>query len=166
MLNELHIQGYQRLRFASGPVPAGGHWRIFITTAEHLKVFEGQTYGPADEDLAAEHRSSWGPGNVYFGWEDTSTFKARELAERFKLKFPRICEEGRGRDWEYAGWFSELVGVAEGGFVPLTNFYDYTPEGFRDFEVHWWGHDDHVLPAPFPSAPDEKMATILKFQKP
>jgi hypothetical protein len=30
-------------------------------------------------------------------------------------RFPVAAESGRGRDWEYAGWLAELVGVLQQG---------------------------------------------------
>jgi hypothetical protein len=50
------------------------------------------------------------------------------------VRFPTICEEGRGRDWAYAGWLSELIGVLEKmpGALPLVlDEYNYDPEALR-----------------------------------
>ena len=56
----------------------------------------------------------------YFGWEDATTASARELADLFIERFPEICGQGHGRDWEYAGWFVEMVGLAEVGYFPIA----------------------------------------------
>lgn len=46
-------------------------------------------------------------------------------------RLPRICEEGSGRDWEYAGWLSELSGHASRTrqlpFV-LAEYFEPDPE--------------------------------------
>lgn len=36
---------------------------------------------------------------------------------RFIAVFPRLAERGAGRDWAYAGWLTELLGVVEQGDV-------------------------------------------------
>lgn len=153
MLHELHVQGFQRLRFAAGPVPAGGHWRISIAPAEMLQYIGGEIARPEEDIWNAEHRGNWGDGNHFFGWKDATTANAWELAKLFQDRFPRICERGKGRDWAYAGWFQELLGVAEQGFLPMTNRSDqYLPE-FLCGEVHW-GTEKSIDPIPpFPRPP-------------
>jgi hypothetical protein len=38
------------------------------------------------------------------------------LAATFLERFPQLCESGRGSDWVYAGWFVEMLGLAERGW--------------------------------------------------
>jgi hypothetical protein len=54
---------------------------------------------------------------------------ARELADKFEVRFREITEAGRGRDWAYAGWYVEMLGVAERGDLPVSyaDWYD-TPD--------------------------------------
>ena len=33
---------------------------------------------------------------------------------------PEICEKARLRDWEYAGWYVEMLGFAERGEMPVA----------------------------------------------
>jgi len=49
----------------------------------------------------------------YFGWKDTDNDGYRDLAEKFKARFPRLCKRGQGRDWPYAGWLVELIGTID-----------------------------------------------------
>lgn len=53
--------------------------------------------------------------NAYFNWQDAKNDNARKLAEKFIERFPDVAEQGRGRDWIYAGWLAELVGRLEQG---------------------------------------------------
>ena len=152
MLHELHSRGLQRLRFASGPEPGGRGWQIFITPAHYVRMQNQQIYPPLDPTLSAEHRSSWGEAECYFRWEDVAGLGAKKLADRFVQRFPKLCLEGHGKDWAYAGWFSELLGIAENGCLPLTNNHDQHYLEFKNHEVHWWGEDLDTGP-PFPPAP-------------
>ena len=69
-------------------------------------------------ELSKAHTAISDAGN-YFGWDDAAHDDARTLAEKFIFRFPEISHAGKGRDWEYAGWLSELVGFLEqGDFVP------------------------------------------------
>ena len=31
-----------------------------------------------------------------------------------------MCAKGKGRDWLYAGWFFEMLGIAEQGVLPVA----------------------------------------------
>jgi hypothetical protein len=61
-----------------------------------------------------------GMDNEFFGWTDAKEFTARELAEMFLVEFADIAELSRGRDWEYAGWYTEMLGFAERGELPVA----------------------------------------------
>jgi hypothetical protein len=45
-------------------------------------------------------------------------------ADTFLERFPRLCDAGRGADWLYASWFVEMLGIAEGGWFPVS-YADY-----------------------------------------
>jgi hypothetical protein len=62
--------------------------------------------------------------NCYFEWGDAKKDSATGLAKKFKERFPEIAELGRGRDWEYAGWYVEMLGFAERGAFPVA-YGDY-----------------------------------------
>ncbi len=57
-------------------------------------------------------------------WKDRTTANARQLADTFVERFPEIAEAGKGWDWPYAGWFVEMLGVAEAGYFPYV-YADY-----------------------------------------
>lgn len=116
MLSELHRLGYQNLRGMPYMNPLGFRFAIAPKA-----VF-------ADNGIAIPAAALCGEGGRvaitgagdYFGWTDTSGNDARALADKFVERFPAIAGEGEGRDWEYAGWLSELVGFLEGGdMVPI-----------------------------------------------
>jgi hypothetical protein len=49
-------------------------------------------------------------GQECFGWQEAGHCTPEGLAELFVERFRAVCEAGRGRDWEYAGWLTELIG--------------------------------------------------------
>jgi hypothetical protein len=63
--------------------------------------------------------------NHYFEWRDAVDATARQLAALFIERFPQIAARGQGRDWTYAGWFTEMLGVAERGYLPMA-FNDWS----------------------------------------
>lgn len=38
----------------------------------------------------------------------------------FVERFPTIAERSLGEDWPYAGWYVEMLGVAESGHFPMA----------------------------------------------
>ena len=90
--------------------------------------------------------SSAGGGNYYFDWQDAKGDNARSLAEKFLLRFPDVAKRSIGRDWNYAGWLSELIGVLEGGdWLPVTQ-WEYmigTPDQL-DFLPIWSVSEENI----------------------
>ena len=41
------------------------------------------------------------------------------MANKFIERFPDLVRNGEGRDWNYAGWFVEMLGFAEKGAFPI-----------------------------------------------
>jgi hypothetical protein len=109
MVSELHRLGYQRLRIMPYEYPLA--WRLGIGPAE---IFS-QTNGAYVETYELEQLAVYSSASEtsYFQWTDAHTDNARQLAEKFLLRFPSLCERAKGRDWAYAGWLSELLGVLE-----------------------------------------------------
>jgi len=75
-----------------------------------------------------------GAGNEYFGWKDAAEDNARQLALKFAERFPTIVAQSQGRDWEYVGWYLEMLGWAEAGHFPQVEFpgletFDPPPAG-------------------------------------
>lgn len=109
MVSELHRLGYQRVRFMPHEHPLA--FRIAIAPAHLFSRNNGAHLVDFDEDLHIQYSSA--SGAEYFGWKDATTDNSRQLAEKFIQRYPKICAEGAGRDWEYAGWLCELLGALE-----------------------------------------------------
>ena len=125
MVGELHKRGYQRLRAVPAMSGSGMHWRCMVTPASNtLRTHGGHLATWEYEGGPVASYSSGGDGNEYFGWTDRKAASARELADTFLERFPEICKASRGADWLYAGWFVELLGVAEQGWFPFL-YADY-----------------------------------------
>jgi hypothetical protein len=112
MVHELHKVGYQRIRIFPQEAGSGAHWRCSITSAGNI---EANGYMPIrwDDDLVARYTSA--SGARYFDWPDAETCSARQLAALFLERFPHIAQDGEGRDWLYAGWLTDFLGLMENG---------------------------------------------------
>lgn len=113
MVHELHKAGYQLLRISPGLSPSGIHWRCPITCAANVKP---DGFSVINSDTASGlfvPYTSAEPG--CFGWADAEHMVARELAARFLSEFQPLAQAGFGRDWPYAGWLTEVLGVVERG---------------------------------------------------
>ncbi|GLC27763.1 hypothetical protein [Roseisolibacter agri] len=128
MVHELHKRGYQRLRVMPGMSPSGGYWRCNVTPASNIL----RTHGAMARDFTAltAHYTS-GMENEYFGWQDARTDSARVLADKFVERFPEIAAAAVGRDWAYVGWYTEMLGIAEQGYLPVAyaDWWDPLPPG-------------------------------------
>ncbi len=139
MVHELHKAGYQLIRISPGLSPSGLHWRCPITCAANIAPdgFSIKAASPAT-GLFVPYTSA-DPG--YFGWTDAAAFSARQLAVRFLHAFPLLAQAGLGRDWAYAGWLTEALGVVEQG-----NTSDY-PVFYADYPLDL---DARSVPRPPP----------------
>ena len=124
-VHELHRAGYQLVRFSSGMAPSGLYWRCSITHAGNMSDDGLRIVNPSLREEVASY--STGSQDRYFDWSDTPGCTAKELALLFAERFPQIVQMGRGRDWAYAGWLTEIIGRAErGGPSGLPVFFaDY-----------------------------------------
>ncbi len=120
MVAELHKRGYQRLRVVPCIAPSGAFWRCWVTPASNILRTHGAHLASWDCDDSTMALYSSGQGNEFFGWSDRKTATARKLADTFLERFPKICEASRGADWAYAGWFVEMLGLAELGWFPIV----------------------------------------------
>ncbi|WP_076600580.1 hypothetical protein [Aromatoleum tolulyticum] len=122
MVSELHRMGFQRLRIMPYEHPLA--WRLAVAPRDGFSLRNGASL----KDNAWEGvpiYSSAGGGNCYFDWQDAKSDNARALAEKFLLRFADVAKRGAGRDWQYAGWLSELVGVLEGGDLLPVTMWEY-----------------------------------------
>jgi len=119
MVHELHKLGYQRLAIFSGMAPSGLCWRCRMVPYDSIfKSPEGNLdiYG-SDAGLVAEYSS--GESNNYFCWADAKSDSARQLAEKFLDRFPRLAEAGFGENFKYSGWLNLMLGRSESGDLPV-----------------------------------------------
>ena len=124
MVHELHKRGYQRLRIVPGISPSGMFWRVSIDPISNIL----RTNGAMDlKTLRRAARYTMADENTYFNWKDARRDTARALADKFVQRFPNLIREGEGRDWAYAGWYVEMLGVAEKGALPVS-YEDYGTE--------------------------------------
>lgn len=145
MVSELHRLGYQRLRIM--PYVHPNAWRLAVAPAEFFSERNG-AYIPVSKltDRNVAIYSAAGDGEAYFDWSDAKGNDARELAEKFIERFPDIAAQGKGRDWAYAGWLSELVGFLEQGDWLPTVEWEYmtgSPDDLRELPV-WLAQADNL----------------------
>lgn len=126
MLGELHKMGFQRLRFHTQDRGIGPE--LFINSADR---FRGE-HGAKMCNWEGYVIYVFGMENRYFGWTDATTDTTRQLAAKFMVRFPELTERGRGSDWAYAGWFQQVLGLAERGYFPLVlvDWSTDTPDGY------------------------------------
>lgn len=150
MVCELHRLGYQRLRIMPYFYPLA--YRVAIGAAEHFSDRNG-AYSAQLHDVAYAGYTS-ASGNHFFGWEDARDDTARQLAEKFILRFPEVASSGYGRDWAYAGWLAELMGVLERHealpFV-IEEYYPTPPEQLDHLPL--WRRDGATGKFELPPAP-------------
>lgn len=117
MVGELHKRGYQRLRVMPFVYDLGT-WRLALGPDSWFLPM-GLVMHPDGWAKAPQYSSA--AENEPFGWVDAKQDDARALAEKFITRFPELAREAVGRDWAYAGWFAELMGWVEAGYLPFSN---------------------------------------------
>lgn len=135
MVSELHRLGYQRLRIMPYLHPLA--WRLAIGPADVFSRRNGAWLEDQHFDNCVVYSSA--SETSYFDWKDTHTDNARQLADKFVLRFPELCERGRGRDWAYAGWLSELLGALEREHaVPfiMEEYFEPAPQHLTYLPLH------------------------------
>ena len=125
MVHELHKLGFQRLRIMPGMAPSGLAWRCSILPRSQVLKNHG-AWGVAWNQFGPNYTSA--AGNHYFDWDNATRDNARQLAAKFLARFPDVAALGEGRDWEYAGWFVEMLGHAERGAFPVAYQEYATPD--------------------------------------
>lgn len=123
MVSELHKRGLQLLRIQTSLAPSGMHWRVEIRPGQYFAYTENEATLSGNADDFAHY--STGDGTQYFGWTDAEADNARALADKFEERFRWMSSMGQGRDWKYAGWYQELLGRCERGFLPVE-YADFT----------------------------------------
>lgn len=118
-VHELHKQGYQDLVVYCPMAPSGTSWRCSLLPFDRVQ-WDGSKWSelPGHGFESARH-SSGDAGNEYFGWVDARADTARGLAEKIKLRFPRLMAKTKRLNFEYSGWFTYMLGEAEQGHLPI-----------------------------------------------
>ena len=150
LVHELHKQGYQLLRICPGMSPSGCAWRCSVTPRSNALRSNGAMLKNWKCDVA--HYTS-AQGNEYFGWQDAQHDKVRQLAEKFKERFPRIVEASFGDDWNYAGWYVRMLGLAESEKFPIA-YADWYPAPDPRF-LPLTSNENLLLPPPPGDAADD-----------
>ena len=117
IVHEFHKQGYQLLRISPGMAPSGCYWRCAITPKSNILRSHGAMLCDW-EGLVAPYSSS--QDNQYFGWNDAMQDDVKQLATKFRQRFPEIVNSSRGDDWSYTGWYVRMLGYAERGMFPIA----------------------------------------------
>jgi hypothetical protein len=174
MVGELHRMGFQLLRIAPYEYPLA--WRCTVAPKLACSQINGAF---VVEDMGQWPTYSSASENHYFGWRDAETDDARALAAKFIARFPEVVEAGKGRDWAYAGWLVELLGVLERhpGLMPIVvaEDFDTPPQRLTELPLRLYGDGSgsSALPTGFPLPPpglaaDSEVANVWDdfFQAP
>lgn len=114
LLQELHQQGYQKLRWYSYVAPNGLFLRCHITTEDNLQ------YNEDCVGIKNIKEDTWADS---FGIPSTGN-DVKSLVEEFKEELKCFIDKGKGEDPEYARWFDDLVEKAkEGKFPKYSEIY-------------------------------------------
>lgn len=116
MVHEAHKRGYQLLRIMPGLSPSGMHWRCSIFPAQSASG----THGAMVAHDQPQARYTTADGRRYFGWRDAADVGPRTLCAMFLARYPEIADRAHGRDYEYAGWFVELLGHVDSSIFPIS----------------------------------------------
>ncbi|MCU1615831.1 MAG: hypothetical protein JWO98_3371 [Frankiales bacterium] len=150
---ELHKRGYQLLRVSPGLSPSGTHWRCTLAPATLFPPDDGARLRAVDPGDARVLLYSTGQDNAYFGWDNLAARRvsARELADEIEARCPQLLAAAAGRDWAYAGWFAEMLGVAERGGFPSA--YDDDPGDWPEGQLQVLSFDRDGAPGWLPAPP-------------
>jgi len=117
MVYRLHERGYQRLRIAPGLSPSGVYWRCSIAPVTNMLQGDGAMLADFD-GLAALYTT--GQGQQFFDWPDAVGASPDRLADMFPERFADIAAAGFGSDWQYAGWYQEMLRMTEPDALPFA----------------------------------------------
>ena len=118
MVAELHKRGFQRLRVMPH-IYGGSIWRLVLGPCDWFSNRMGVAMTVDGLERAPQYSSM--SENRPFEWHDAEKDDARALASKMVERFPELLSASVGQDWEYAGWFVELIGWVEAGFLPFIN---------------------------------------------
>ncbi|MEO1984068.1 MAG: hypothetical protein ABGX22_24085 [Pirellulaceae bacterium] len=152
MVHELHKRGYQLLRIVPGLNASGTSWRCGVTPRSNTLKSHGAM--SATYDRMAKYTSA--SENQYFEWTDATTDTARQLADKFVDRFPEIVSDAQGRDWEYCGWYVQMLGFADRKAFPIA-YCDFMDDGLRHQKIlQTFPETTRELPFPPPGDAEER----------
>lgn len=146
-VHSLHRRGFQHLRIQ----PQGGtteeDWCVSI-----IAVPEAQAGPHGDTELLHRARD----GDASFGWEAARGVSADDLATMMLERAHDLCRAGRGRDWAYAGWYTEMLGHLLDGALPSASGLAQSPhvEPPPGPKIQYGNLGESGLPAPPAPQPD------------
>lgn len=155
IVHELHKRGYQLLRICPGMNSSGTAWRVGITPVTNICRDNGAYWADWDKpELVAIYSS--GQEKHYFDWTDATEDKVPMLAAKFRERYPRLVAKSEGRDWEYVGWYVEMLGLAEREDFPVAyaDFMGHLRPGYLPTLQHMY---DSRLPLP-PAGKSERLS--------
>ena len=150
--------GFQRLRICPYEYPVA--WRLCIAPRAAFSLKNGA------------YVNSWGEYPTYssseelkcFGWQEAGDCAPERLAQLFVERFAKTCEAGRGRDWEYAGWLSELSGhVSRTRQLPFVHaeYFEPGPEELTYLPLRAYEGDQQIAEFPLPPSPDPSLRALV-----
>lgn len=108
ILHELHMSGYQKLRWMSYMAPSGLSLRCHITTQDHICANREIIFAPDSNEV-------WCTSVVTM----TTGEAIKPLVNTFMDENPRLLEIGKGDDPDYVKWFNKLLSFAAKGHAPV-----------------------------------------------
>ncbi|GAA3800935.1 hypothetical protein [Cellulomonas soli] len=126
----LHRRGHQQVRIMPGMSPSGMYWRLNLTHATNL----GESGAGFPQDRRATLDYTTGDGADFAGIAVTAATSPDQVADAVLAARPHLARPER--DWAYAGWFAELLGLVEQQNRLPVAFADWFEESLG-WEVGW-----------------------------
>lgn len=105
---DLHMRGHQRLRVYPNISGSGLYWRTRVVDIDNLRIDPFGWPDPSSASFLYTMAARSNVGGILVDANSTPT----EVADRVLAAFPDPHQAGRGRDWAYAGWYVEMLGLA------------------------------------------------------
>lgn len=105
---DLHERGHQRLRIYPNISGSGLSWRTLVVDVDTLRIDPFGWPDLTSPSFAYTTAARFNIGGMLADANSTPT----EIADRVLAAFPDPQLAGRGRDWAYAGWYVEMLGLA------------------------------------------------------
>lgn len=168
MMVELHRRGLQHLRIFPYEYPLA--WRLKIAPKGFFSPRNGAFMrGPYEGDGTFEDATYSSANELkYFGWNNVENLDAEHLAGTFMKHSPKLCDAGSGRDWEYAGWLSELSGhVSRTKQLPfvMAEYFEPGPDELTYLPLRDYARSGEITRFPLPPLPVEPGLAALVEEK-